>query len=100
MSANMPIRIAHVLVVLWFCGQSMLAQNAGTPRFEDSPVTALFRGTPVAPVLATPEMSRYSASHRMHINKSLSGPLHFFEDVGGRGGHALRWMNLTSSSLT
>ncbi len=23
----------------------------------------------------------------MHINKSLSEPLHFFEDVGGRGGH-------------
>jgi len=39
----------------WFCGATMLAQNAGTPRFEDYPVSKAFTGTPAAPILATSE---------------------------------------------
>jgi hypothetical protein len=46
-------------VLLSLCGVSALAQNAGTPRFEDYPVTEVFSGTPAAPILSTPETRKY-----------------------------------------
>src|SRR5580698_9896389 len=59
MRASRPIGIAQPLVVLWFCGAIMLAQDAGTPRFEDYPVKQFFTGTPAPPILATPEQRMY-----------------------------------------
>jgi len=48
----------------------MLAQNAGTPRFEDYLVTEVFSGTPAAPILSTPEQRRYRTRIR---NGALPG---------------------------
>ena len=68
MSASRPIRIAQVFVVLCFCGAIMLAQNAGTPRFEDYPVTEVFSGMPAAPILTTPEQRRYRTRIRNGVS--------------------------------
>ena len=35
------------------------AQQSGTLRFEDYPVTEVFTGTPAAPILTTQEQRRY-----------------------------------------
>src|ERR1700722_13939823 len=69
MSANRPIRIAQLLGVLWLCGASVLAQNAGTPRFEDYPVTELFTGTPATPILSTPKQRMYRTRIRNGVLK-------------------------------
>jgi hypothetical protein len=54
--------------VLCFGGATMLAQNAGTPRFEDYPVTEAFTGTPAAPILATTEQRTYRTRIRSGVS--------------------------------
>ena len=46
----------------------MLAQNAGTPRFEDYPVSKIFSGTPATPILSTPETRRYQTRIRNGVS--------------------------------
>jgi len=53
------IPIGQIFVLLCLSGAIMLAQNAGTPRFEDYRVTEIFKGTPAEPILATAEHRRY-----------------------------------------
>ncbi len=57
MSVRNSIRFA--LVAFWVSGALLLAQNAGTPRFEDYAVKEIFTGTPAAPILATAEQRTY-----------------------------------------
>lgn len=50
----------------------MWSQEAGTvsaPRFEDYPVTEMFTGTPVVPILATSETRRYRTRIRNGVSK-------------------------------
>ena len=69
MSASRPIRIAQPLVVLWFCGASVLAQNAGTPRFEDYPAAEIFHGTPAPPLLVTKQERMFRTRIRDGVTK-------------------------------
>jgi hypothetical protein len=55
--------------VLCFCGATMLAQNAGTPRFEDYPVTEVFKGNPVAPILTSPDEKKFETVINQGVNK-------------------------------
>jgi hypothetical protein len=45
------------------------AQQAGTPRFEDYPVTKTFKGTPALPQIFTPEERRYRTVIRQGVTK-------------------------------
>jgi hypothetical protein len=81
MTANRPIRVGQILVMLSFCGAIMLAQNSGTPRFEDYPVTEVFSGTPAAPILST-------SKQRMNRTRIRNGVLKgegVFRDDGTEG---------------
>jgi hypothetical protein len=68
MRAGRAIPIAQLFVLLWFCAIT-LAQNAGTPRFEDYRVTEFFRETPADPILATAEQRRYRTRIRNAVLK-------------------------------
>jgi hypothetical protein len=47
----------------------MRAQQPGTPRFEDYPVTESFKGAPADPILTTTEERRYRTVIRQGISK-------------------------------
>ena len=49
----------------------ILAQNASAanpPRFEDYPVSSIFKGTPASPILATPEQRLYRTRIRNGVS--------------------------------
>jgi hypothetical protein len=66
MNASKSIRFA--LAALWVCGASVVAQNAGTPRFEDYPIREVFTGTPAAPILDTAEQRMYRTRIRNGVS--------------------------------
>src|SRR5580658_9761039 len=68
MRASGPLRFVQALVLLSLCGVSALAQNTGTPRFEDYPVSKSFSGTPAAPILATSEQHMYRSRIRNGVS--------------------------------
>jgi hypothetical protein len=63
-SAKVPLRILLALAAAW-------TAFAQIPRFEDYPVTETFKGTPAAPILATPQERLYSARIREGVSKGL-----------------------------
>ena len=68
MSASAPIRFVRMLLVLWCLVVSALAQQTGTPRFEDYPVTEMFTGKPAEPILSTPEQRHYRTRIRNGVS--------------------------------
>jgi hypothetical protein len=68
LSTCSPSRIVYSTVVLWFGLVAALAQDAGTPRFEDYPTKAVFTGTPAAPILVSADQRMYRTRIRNGVS--------------------------------
>jgi hypothetical protein len=54
--------------VLALVGATVQANATGQPRFEDYPVGNIYKGTPAAPVLSTPDARRFQTQLRKHAS--------------------------------
>ncbi|MBI4891860.1 MAG: hypothetical protein HY821_14635 [Acidobacteria bacterium] len=57
----------RVAALLFFAAPVLLPGDPAPPRFEQYPVSNIFRGTPAAPILATPNLRAYRTRIRSAV---------------------------------